>query len=691
MKLPVASFGQSFLDDFEKAVPKEWIWANGLGGYASSTFFGLNTRKYHGLLVAAYDPPEDRRVCLEKLDEEVRLGKDVFMLGCSEFQNVMFPDGHKFLEEFSMAPFPKFAYKAKSVELSKMVLVPHEENAVVSLYSISNKGDSEATIRVFPLVNSRGFHAVTNRHDGHLEFSQDSKNAEVSVSSNAPHSVLKLRATNGQYLHEEKWIDRMFYRVEAIRGESSFDDCFQPGCFEMIVDAGKSQEFAVVAAADEKEESVRATMHRMPATTEDVKILLGKETERCVDYLNRFYEDYKGLANKFDWLDWLVLAADSFVVRTVKQQRSVIAGYHWFDSWGRDTFISLPGLLLVNGRFGDARQIFLEFRDHCQNGLIPNVFGDESREPIFNSVDASLWFVNAALQYVKYAGDFGFVRDELWDTLKVIVDGYSRGTLFGIHVDGDCLVLHGGGLTWMDARIDGVPVTPRAGKAVEIQALLYNALKVMELFAERFGENDVAKGYGVTAERAKASFNGSFWNKEKGCLFDVVGDGGVDASLRPNQVFAVSLDFPVLDSGKMESVVDFVQREFLTPVGLRTLSKNDSRYARVYAGNRRTRDRAYHNGAVWPFLLGPFVTAYLRVKGYSDANCKRAFDDFLLPLLHDRVHDLGVGTICEVFDGDFPYKPGGCIAQAWSVAEVLRVYVENVLHVRPKYEKEILK
>ncbi len=692
MKLPVASFGKSFLPDFGEAVTKEWVLANGLGGYASSTLFGLNTRKYHGLLVAAFDPPEDRRVCLEKLDEEVRVGKDVFGLGCNEFQNVVCPEGHEFLQEFSMGIFPRFVYRAGAVDLIKTVFLPREENAVVSLYSVSNGSDDEAAVKVFPLVNSRGFHSVTNRHDGRIGFSQDFSDGETTVSSAVPRSVLKLKTIGGRYVSDEKWIDRVFYRVESQRGESCFDDCFQPGYCEFSVGAGETEEFAVVGAADDREESARAILGRLPATIESVRSSLANESQRCLDYLGRFYADHVGVgANAFDWLDWLVLAADSFVVRTVEQQRSVIAGYHWFDSWGRDTFISLPGLLLVNGRFGDARQIFLEFRDHCQNGLIPNVFGDESREPIFNSVDASLWFVNAALQYVKYTGDFAFVKDDLWDTLKVIVDGYSKGTLFGIHVDGDCLVAHGGGLTWMDARIDGVPVTPRAGKAVEIQALLFNALKVMELFAARFGEGDAAKTYSVTAERAKSSFNGSFWNADKSCLCDVLLDGSADKSLRPNQIFAVSLDFPVLDQNRMENVVDFVQGEFLTPVGLRTLSRSDSRYASVYAGDRRTRDRAYHNGAVWPFLLGPFVRAYLRVKGYSDADRKRVLDEFLSPLLRDRLHDLGVGTISEVFDGDPPYRAGGCVAQAWSVAEVLRVYVEDVLSVRPKFEKEILK
>jgi predicted glycogen debranching enzyme len=447
-----------------------------------------------------------------------------------------------------------------------------------------------------------------------------------------------------------------------------------------------------VAVADEKEESAKAIMGTMPATIENVNTLLGKETERCADSLGKFHMDHKGaMSNTVDWLDWLVLAADAFVVRTANRQKSVIAGYFWFDSWGRDTFISLPGLLLVTGRFGEARQIFLEFRDHCRNGLIPNVFGDESHEPIFNSVDASLWFVNAALQYVKYTGDFRFVRNELWETLKGVIDTYSRGTLFGIHVDGDRLVSHGAGLTWMDARVGGIPVTPRAGKAVEIQALWYNALRTMELFAEKFGQDAAANGYGDIAERAKSSFNRMFWNGEKGCLFDVLADGGADESLRPNQVFAVSVDFPILDQSKMESVVDFVQREFLTPVGLRTLSKGDSRYAGVYAGDRMTRDKAYHNGTVWPFLLGPFVRAYLHVKGYSDVNRKRVLTDFLSPLLRDRLHDLGVGTICEVFDGDFPYRAGGCVAQAWSVAEVLRTYVEDVLQFKPKFEKEVLK
>jgi predicted glycogen debranching enzyme len=296
--------------------------------------------------------------------------------------------------------------------------------------------------------------------------------------------------------------------------------------------------------------------------------------------------------------------------------------------------------------------------------------------------------VNAVLQYLKYTGDFNFVRERLWETLRTIIDSHLNGTVFDIHVDGDGLLSHGGQLTWMDAAVDGKAVTPRAGKAVEVQALWYNALRIMELLANRFDEKGKAEKYAVAAEKAKKSFE-KFWNPERNCLFDVISDEGRDDSLRPNQIVAVSLDFSMLDDSRNKIIVDFVQREFLTPFGLRTLVKNDSRYMGVYAGDRRSRDRAYHNGTVWPWLLGPFSTAFVKVRSRSEHE-----QDFLKimfkQLFSKQILEASLGTIGEIFDGDPPHILRGCVAQAWSVAEPLRAYVEDVVQDRPRYEMQIL-
>lgn len=389
-------------------------------------------------------------------------------------------------------------------------------------------------------------------------------------------------------------------------------------------------------------------------------------------------------------MSWLVLATDKFIVQSFDgTHKSVIAGYHWFECWGRDTFISMPGLMLLTGRFEDARKVFLNFKEHAKNGLIPNFISDIHGQPVYNSVDASLWFVNAVLQYLKYTGDFKFIKEQLWEALKAIIEGLADGKTHGIHVDSDGLILHGAQLTWMDAAVDGQPVTPRSGKAVEVQALWYNALKVMELLALKYAEANMADKYANMAEKARRSFVDNFWIQEKGYLYDAVNENMKDASLRPNQIIAVSLDYTMLDKAKNEKVVDIVHRELLTPYGLRTLAKNDPRYVGVYTGDRRSRDKAYHNGTVWPWLLGPFTTAFLKVKGYAEYRREQAFR-FLSPLFTEQTYRAGLGVISEIFDGNAPHNPRGCIAQAWSVAEPLRAYVEDVLQIRPKHEREIM-
>jgi predicted glycogen debranching enzyme len=444
--------------------------------------------------------------------------------------------------------------------------------------------------------------------------------------------------------------------------------------------------------ADENEDVARKILAELPITMYDIETLYEQETKRRENLLTKFYEAHKSISAS-DWLSWIILATDTFIVKGAGvngDQRSVIAGYHWFETWGRDTFVSLPGLMLVTGRFEDARKVFLEFTKHCKDGLIPNLLPDRIQQPAYNAVDATLWYANALLQYLKYTGDFGFVKEQLWDDLKTIVDKHVKGTVFDIHTDSDGLLSHGPQLTWMDAAVDGQPMNPRAGKAVDVQALWYNALKIMRLLANRFNEKTESEKYASMADRAKKSFVEKFWNSEKNCLFDVVSENGRDGSLMPNQIIAVALDFCMLDNAKSGKIVDMICRELLTPYGLKTRATSDPRYIGIYAGDRRSRDKAYHNGTVWPWLLGPFATAFLRTKGYIEYRREYALKNFILPLFTEQILNAGLGTVSEIFDGDPPHAPKGCIAQAWSVAEPLRAYVEDVMLVRPKYEKEIL-
>jgi predicted glycogen debranching enzyme len=331
----------------------------------------------------------------------------------------------------------------------------------------------------------------------------------------------------------------------------------------------------------------------------------------------------------------------------------------------------------------------LKFSSYSKRGLIPDYIDDKTGEPAYNTVDATLWYVNAVLQYLKYTADFEFVKATFWDGLKDIIDTHQKGTEYNIHVDRDGLLEHGSRLTWMDAENDGVAVTSRTGKAVEIQALWYNALRICQTLAKKYGENALADDYSSMADKTKSSFNQEFWNSEKQCLFDVIDEHGADQSVRSNQIIAVGLDFTMLKKDRQNLVVDFVMTEFLTPFGLRTLAKSDPRYRGRYFGDGRTRNLAYHNGPVWPWLTGPLTKAYLRTKGQASRQLKFAQETFLFPLFSQQTIQGGLGAISELYDADLPYAPGGCITQAWSVAELLRAYVEDTLQFRPPHEKEV--
>ncbi|HJW28736.1 MAG TPA: amylo-alpha-1,6-glucosidase [Saprospiraceae bacterium] len=668
---------------------REWLVTNGIGGYASSTVLGMNTRKYHGLLVAALHPPRARTVCLSKLDEDIFVGSEVFRLGTNEFIDGFFPNGHAYLREFNLAAFPKYIYVANGVILEKTLYMPHGKNAVAIIYRLTNENDVDTNIRIYPLATCRQFHNVVDTEFNPLHLLQENENQSFALSCYNPKTTAIVKATEGIFVEKPTWIRRLLYREEAKRGESNLDDCYQPGYFEIALSRRASSEFSILAAADENHEECAAILKSVGTNTDDIKRSYEAELKQKAIYLNQFQKLYD-TARTNDWLNWIVLAADSFLVSGKDSSRSLIAGYPWFEEWSRDAFISFPGLLLVTGRFSDAEKVLTSYARCLKNGLIPNFIPDATGEPAYNTVDATLWYVNAVLQYLKYTGDFRFVEENLWLNLKEIIESHERGTTNGVHIDTDGLLAHGPGLTWMDARVNGKPVTPRAGKAVEVQALWYNALRTVQLLARRYGHQTLVWRCSDMASKARESFDRVFWNKKQKCLFDVIDTSGADASLRPNQIVAASLDFPILHQDKAEPVVDMVQNKLLTPFGLRTLTPDDSRYHGRYAGDRRSRDEAYHNGTVWPWLLGPFVTAYIKVKGGESATREFACTNFIRPLFSQNSFSACLGTISEVFDGDPPHTAGGCISQAWSIGEPLRAYVEDVLRVRPKQEKEIL-
>jgi len=687
--LPKIRLGPDVLSDFDKAIRMEWLVTNGLGGYASSTALGINTRKYHGLLVAAFNPPVDRRVLLTKLDEEMRIGNETHLIGSNEFKHGVSSEGYRFLVDFSLAPIPTYRYLVHGVQLGKTIFMPHGKNATVVTYEILNSHEDKVTISVSPLVNSRHFHLVTDKGNLAWSFIQKPFEKGVTIQPSIPLSTLTI-SSNGQYFADEgRWVKETYFRVDASRGESYLDDCFQPGRFELSVAPKERKKFYVLATAGKSEKealSLFSSIHEG-----DIDTLYIQELERRKSLLERFQERYTGVKIE-DWLKWLILATDSFLVnRESTNRKSMIAGYHWFEDWGRDSLISLPGLTLVTGRFGDAREILLTFKHYCDKGIIPNRFPDQAGDtPVYNSVDATLWFFNAILQYLKYTGDFDFVQKELWDVLRSIVEHLVQGTVYNIHVEDDGLLAHGAQLTWMDAAVNYQFVTPRDGKAVEVQALWYNALKTMELLAARFNQREEARKYSDMAEKAGKNFKKKFWNPNENSLYDVVRGEQVDPSLRPNQVIAVALDFSMLDKATGEKVVEIVRRKLWGTYGLKTLPDNDPRYIGEYSGDCSQRGKAYHNGTVWAWLLGPFTTAFLKVKNYDESWRRFAFENFLQPIFREEIFKAGLGTISEIFDGNPPHSPRGCIAQAWSVAEPLRAFVEDVTLKRPPYERQVL-
>jgi predicted glycogen debranching enzyme len=691
MKLPSITFSQDYFSEFENTVKSEWLITNGLGGYASSTVLGLNTRKYHGLLVAALRPPGERTVILSKLDEDVKIGDNVYQLGANDFEHDIYPQGYKLIKSFSVSPFPTYNFSAENVEVKKTIFLPYKKNASVSIYEINNQSVEDITIQIYPLLSYRHFHYTINRKQNPIGLNQSQTEHTVEMIFENPPAAVILKAVDGNFTSKSLWIEGLFYREEQNRGESSIDESYQPGYFIFHIPKNSSIKFAITAVVGDNREEAHKALDDFGSNVGDIENLLDREINRREKFLELFSMVNKPSLFDDDGLGWLLQSANDFVVKGAAEGRFVIAGYQWFGAWGRDSFVSLPGLMLATGRFEDARKVILDYTNYCKMGLIPNLIDDKTGVPLYNTVDGTLWYINSILQFLKYTGGFEFVKKLLWPTLNDIIQNHKEGTVNDIRMDEDGLLAHGPQLTWMDTIVDDAPFTPRSGKAVEVQALWYNSLRVMQLLAEKFNENRIAEEYHKMADVAKASFNNKFWDENRKCLFDVITDSGEpDLSVRPNQIIVGALDFSIIDQEKANHVADFVEAELLTPVGLRTLSPKDSRYKGRYEGDRPSRDRSYHNGSVWPWLTGPLTTAYLKAKGYEDSNVQYAYKNFIRPLFTNELRRGGLGTLNEIYDGDAPYMPRGCIAQAWSVAEPLRAVIEDILRVRPKYEREIL-
>lgn len=640
---------------------REWLETNGIGGFASSTIINLNTRRYHGLLVAATKPPVGRAVLLSKLEETLIAGSERFELSSNQYASVIHPRGYRYLNSFRLDPFPIFTYGAGRLEIEKRVFLVQGENTAVIQYKVSGDPEGrECLLEVRPLVAFRDFHYTMHANETlRREVETGPGIAAVTPYEGLPSLYF---AHNAQFIDSAGfWFYSFQYDRERERGLDYQEDLFSP--FLLRFDLSRSSPATIIASTS-------------PRKTTEARLLEEGELERRRNTAGTAQRD-----NSFACL--LARAADQFLVAR-GTHKSVIAGYPWFGDWGRDTMISLPGLTLVTGRYAEARDILRTFAASIDHGMLPNRFPEAGETPEYNSVDATLWMFHAVHEFLRYTQDHHFVKAELYEPLTDVISWHERGTRHGICLDSDGLLRAGAPgtqLTWMDVKIGDWAVTPRAGKPVEIQALWYNAVRVMEHLATAFGDTDASTRYASLAERARRSFLEVFWNEAAGCLYDVISDTGPDRSIRPNQIFAVSLPYPLLAGEKALRVVELVEWELLTPYGLRTLSPRDPEYRGRYAGDAKSRDSAYHQGTVWAWLLGPFLTAYVKAHG-GTAEVRQRIDHFLDPM-REHLLEAGLGQISEVFDGDPPHHPGGCIAQAWSVAEVLRSYIEDVKGDQP--------
>ncbi len=636
----------------------EWLETNGLGGYASSTVSGVHTRRYHGLLTAALQPPVGRYVLLSKFDEALIVNGERFEFSANEYPGVFHPDGARFLREFRLDPFPVFVYQIAGIEIEKRVFMVQGENTTVIEYELRGLDHDpvpQCTLELRPLLAYRDYHSTAHRHE-HIDSRLRSYPGGFAVQPYSVLPALYLSHTPAQVQPGGDWYLNFEYAQERERGLDFQEDLFTPAVLSFDLSANAA---AAVIASMAPRDAMKSAQYRESELRRRAQI---DSTLPTADRLLR-----------------LLNQAAAHYIAQRGSGNTVIAGYHWFSDWGRDTMISLPGLTLPTGRFDLARNILATFATTVDAGMLPNRFPDNGETPEFNTVDGTLWYFEAVRAYLSYTDDYAFVRAHIYSTLKQILHWHLCGTRFGIGCDGDGLLQCGEPgvqLTWMDAKVGDWVVTPRSGKPVEIQALWYNALCVMEDLAGRFGDEDVHALSREISSTAKENFNRLFWNHGAQCLYDVINGEDVDGSIRPNQIFAVSLHHSMLERDRAVSVVDRVRRELLTPMGLRTLCARDPRYRGVYSGGVFERDSAYHQGTVWPWLLGPFVTAFVKVHDNSERARREA--RLMLEGIEAHMETSGLGQISEIADGNYPHTPRGCVAQAWSVAELLRACVEDL-------------
>ena len=667
--------------NLEEGLTKEWIITNGIGGYSASTIIGANTRKYHGLLVAPLTPPARRFVMLSKVDESIEIrGKkhDLYTNIGKEY----ITHGYKNLEEFEKDYLPTYRYKIGKVEIEKTICMEYGKNTVGVYYKIKN-GATKAKFTIAPIVNFRDFHTVNNNHEFELRQEERKNKVKLVVDRNSQ-TPIYMYASDGEYIkHENDIFRNMFYIEEEKRGFTAEENHIVPGVYEIEIKPREEKEISFICSLEENIEPI------------EVKKLIENEKNRLEKVIEEsgLIPDIKAkkLKKQEELIKEYLIAADNFVVyRPSFSLHTLIAGYPWFLDWGRDGLIAFEGLLLIPRRFEIAKEVLKTMIRDVKFGLVPNGYSGFDNRPLYNSVDASLLLFEQIQKYLEYTKDYAFIQKEFYHVLEEIIENYCKGIDVdenNIYLDKDNLIVSGTPEiqnTWMDAKYNGIVVTPRNGKVVEINSLWYNANKIMESLSKKFGHFINAKKYKELATNCQISFKNRFYNEEKKCLYDVLGDG----KIRPNQLFALSLTYPILDPTSQEAkdVIATVEKKLLNPYGLKTLAEEEKGYVAVYEGDVEKRDTSYHQGITWPWLLGLYYNALKNQKeAIKDESEKekqakkiKRFVNKTTRTFKQELEENGcIGSIAEIYDSVEPQLPKGAFAQAWSIAEVFRIILEK--------------
>ena len=661
----------------EEGLKKEWLITNGIGGFASSTVIGANTRKYHGLLVAPIEPPARRYLILSKVDESIELDGKKYELYTNVCKNYI-SKGYKLQTGFEKVYVPQFTYKVEDTEIKKEICMEYGKNTVGILYKVKN-GKQKAKLTLAPILNYRDFHCMNTNHTFDLRQDVKENKVKVIVDNNISHPIYMKVNNSKYYKHDNDIFWNMFYLEEEKRGFYPEENHSVPGVFEIEIEPNEQKEISFVCSFEENIDEI------------NVKDLIKNEEKRLKDTfeISNLVEEGqdKDTIKKNELIKNFLIAIDNFIVyRPSFRLHTIIAGYPWFLDWGRDTLISFEGLLLITNKFDIAREVLLTSVRDIKYGLVPNGYSGFDNRPLYNSADASLLLFEQIKKYLKYTNDFEFVEKNLYSKLPNIIENYIKGIDVddnNIYLDSDYLLVSGTENTqntWMDAKYEGVAITPRNGKTVELNSLWYNALMIMSELEERFGTSENVKKYQKLAKKCKEEFNLRFYNARRKCLYDVLGD----KKIRPNQLFSLSLTYPIIEpnSEMATNIIETAKKKLLNNYGLKSLAKGEENYVEVYEGDGKQRDKSYHQGITWTWLLGLYYNAMKnRIKSEKKKKEKVLLEEELEEFRNkvtktftkDMYEDGCIGSISEIYDTKKPQLPKGCIAQAWSVAEVFRI------------------